>query len=637
MADDVVMQYFAKLGLDVSEFLGGMSSSQAGFLAWYRDITVSLNMTLQLFQQFEQIGQEAFNDTVGAAIKYADQVTNVSEVTGMSTESVQKWTAANIAVGSTLDSMLSGLKYVQGMVADNTKAGDTYRDHLDALHIAYKDQNGDYLDADTLQKNILASLSNVTNATQRDSDARLVYGKSWSTQAALVDNATKALQTYNSTPAPFSDDQIAAAHAMSIEIDQFNYKLSTAQTTIGLELMPATQSWMDLFNGALSQGSPIFTFFQYLNTFLQDAADGMTILAQDAGMVGDALSGNFSKVQADMTAQGQWEQAEATKRALMAQGYIPGANQTWDAASGKWVTAATPSGSPGGDGSPSSPTPVSKASSKLPTAKAGSGWDKCPVPYLDISSDAPLMSQFMFAAYTMGISYNDALNQWDGNAAFTPTSQALNQTFLTGQANLGANERAALATGAKSAAPGSAATGGSSPTAATPGTAGETSEVTDQTKTQASAYDKLNSHITDGWSQIEKTGLVHYTALATMAQDAMQAELNYLAQVVNFAGQHNIVQNYIVMSKSGPDWTPGAFADVVAPTLPAADFSNVVTSGGGGATGGSNNQPAPPAAPAGGATKAPQVTIIATKDVSLSVDQQSSQSAAALITLKSGG
>ncbi|MGB8219242.1 MAG: hypothetical protein WCE46_02530 [Methanoregula sp.] len=587
MADDsVVMQYFAKLGLDVSDFLGGMQSSGDGFLSWYRDITVSLEMTIQLFQQFEQAGMDAFNNTVGAAIKFADQMQHVVDVTGMSAESAQKWNAANIAVGGSLDSMLTSLQYVQGKTADTTTAGENYRKTLDNLHIAYQDQNGDYLDADTLQKNILTSLSNVTDATQRDSDARLIYGRGWASNAELITNAAKALQVYNSTPAPFGDDQIAAAHNMGIEIDQFNAKLSTAQTTIGLELMPATQSWMDLFNGALNTDSPVFTFFQYLNTFLQDAADGLTIMAQDVGIVTDALSGNFSKVKTDFTNQAEWEQSEATKRALLAQGYIQGADQTWDAATGTWKSATStpvgPSGTPAASLAADKSTAAKNAVASA--AKAGSGWDKCPVPYLDIGSDGTLMSQFMWACYQNGLSFDEAMIQWSGNAQFNPTTQAVNQTFMGGQANQGANERAAAA---KSGTAGATTT---APTTAKPGTPAETTTVGDETKKQATLYDDLDTSIEKGWGNLEKIGLVHYAAMATMAQDAAQAQLDYMAACVNFGGENPIVQNKIIVDKSGPDWTPPAFTPITAPTLAAADFSNVKLSSGGGISPGSNDK-----------------------------------------------
>ncbi len=63
-----LMDYFARIGVDASECLGGIQAAQGSFLSFYRDVTVSLNMTMQIFREFERIGVEAFNETAGSAL-----------------------------------------------------------------------------------------------------------------------------------------------------------------------------------------------------------------------------------------------------------------------------------------------------------------------------------------------------------------------------------------------------------------------------------------------------------------------------------------------------------------------------------------------------------------------------------------
>jgi len=48
-----------------------------------------------------------------------------------------------------------------------------------------------------------------------------------------------------------------------------------------------------------------------------------------------------------------------------------------------------------------------------------------------------------------------------------------------------------------------------------------------------------------------------------------------MAEAVNFGGLHPIIQNLVVMLKSGPDWTPPAFQPVPTTKLTSADFTQV--------------------------------------------------------------
>ena len=90
------------------------------------------------------------------------------------------------------------------------------------------------------------------------------------------------------------------------------------------------------------------------------------------------------------------------------------------------------------------------------------------------------------------------------------------------------NEREATAASA-----GTTGTIDTQATAAKPGTPAETTAVQTETQKQAKLFDTLNTAIEKGWTDIENTGMIHYKALADMAMDKAQAELDYMAQCVN--------------------------------------------------------------------------------------------------------
>jgi hypothetical protein len=109
----------------------------------------------------------------------------------------------------------------------------------------------------------------------------------------------------------------------------------------------------------------------------------------------------------------------------------------------------------------------------------------------------------------------------------------------------------------------------------------DTGTIDKELNKQGVAYTTLNEKIVKGWGDLEGQGLVHYTAMSELSRIRTQAELEYMTEAVNFGGTHPIVQNKIIMSATGPDWTPPAFTALTAPSLKAADFSGVKIVGGG--------------------------------------------------------
>jgi len=154
------------------------------------------------------------------------------------------------------------------------------------------------------------------------------------------------------------------------------------------------------------------------------------------------------------------------------------------------------------------------------------------------------MYEYMLKAEEAGLSYRDALNAWSAGAPL-PWD--------------------------------------------TPGTVGYAAKTaktsaTDTTQ-QVGELKELNTKQIELWTQLETDGLTHYAALAEMSRVRSQAEIDYMAACVNFAGENPIVQNKIIMSATGPDWTPAAFTPLESLTLATADFSKIKTLGGGASAG----------------------------------------------------
>ena len=77
MAEEVEMNYFAKFGLDNSDFLSGMTGMAISF--------DSVVMAAEI--GFSAI-QKGYEITIGYAIDYAEAIQKASDMTGVSTENM---------------------------------------------------------------------------------------------------------------------------------------------------------------------------------------------------------------------------------------------------------------------------------------------------------------------------------------------------------------------------------------------------------------------------------------------------------------------------------------------------------------------------------------------------------------------
>ena len=287
---------------------GGTASAAQNFFFMFNAIQEGVSLV-----------QGAFDDTVGAAFNFTQEIKQVSDVTGMTTDQTQKWGAAAVASGSSLDVMSSGLSYVVGLLGQNTTAGDNYRAKLDEMGIAYKDQNGHLLDADQLQKNILASLNAVTDGDKRGADAKEIYGMRWKTQMEMVNNAKAALDTYNSTTPPFNESQMAEMDKARIQWGQMNYQIGIMQDKIGAELVPVLINMLSIMNTAFADGAPILQFFGDVGEVIEDVIEAgtraMGMLEGAAAAGKDIASGNLGQAYTDFVGDtNKGDMASATLR-----------------------------------------------------------------------------------------------------------------------------------------------------------------------------------------------------------------------------------------------------------------------------------------------------------------------------------
>ncbi len=639
MADDGLQVYFAKFGLDASEFLNGLSKSSGGILQFYRDVSVSLGATMFVFDKLMAYGQQ-FIALANQAAEFVSVIDKLSVTTGMTNEELQRF--ANVAryADSDISSLAQMVNKLQINLNDQGESGEKTRKVLDAMRVSYKNVDGSLRDANALFPDVIEGLKGVGSSADRVTAANILVGKGYQELAGYIALGKDGIERYYASANTLTDEQQTKLRNYETACKDLNATLQNINFTVGSQLAPS----FDLLAQRIDKA------FGNANT---PASKALDFLVQRLDEVAFLVEGTATKFSI-MMGEGTPEEKDA-KWAQWIQDY----KDTWaainDTPFDAYADAQKRFGIGGGTKLPSlstdknalSETDIKKVQNDLSDLtnytipKQRDEVKRLEKAYKELGDKS---SQ---AAKDAKREWEHALNALDGyliqqqeysdklSKAGAPSStggSTYNELFASSLntggvgpdyagfsdlANMSQSELEKIAAGGlgkskamaeraqqylsmmKSGTLGTAST--SSGTAAkkdlTPGSADQTkaveSEYNSQTKALESLTDKtvkeyqkqsdafkkymedLATFRTEQYPVLEKLDLIHWATSEEIAKVAAQKELDFMAACVNFGGKNPIIQNYIVMGKYGPDWHPPAFQAVTAPTLESADFTQV--------------------------------------------------------------
>ena len=163
----------------------------------------------------------------------ADELAELSQQTGVSTDNLQKWNYASERVDVSVDTMAGGLKKLK-------KALTSSKAPFDQLGIATKNANGEFRDITDIFFDSLEALSKIQNETERDVVAMELFGKSADELAGIIDDGGAALRSLGEEAENLGviipEEDIAKANELNDAIDQFKAEATGTFAQIGVEI-----------------------------------------------------------------------------------------------------------------------------------------------------------------------------------------------------------------------------------------------------------------------------------------------------------------------------------------------------------------------------------------------------------------
>lgn len=201
-------------------------------------------------------GKKLGEFTVQAAA-YADDVLTQSTVTGMSTESLQAYKYAAELIDTPLENvtktMARNIKSMESARKGTGAAAEAYA----KLGIATTNADGSLRDGQTVYWEAIDALGKMQSATERDSTAMLIFGKSAQELNPLIQQGSEGFKKLTdeaiSMGAVMSDEQLLKLGAFDDSVQRLKSGASAAKNALGTVLLPQLQELADGGTGLLGK------------------------------------------------------------------------------------------------------------------------------------------------------------------------------------------------------------------------------------------------------------------------------------------------------------------------------------------------------------------------------------------------
>ena len=226
---DTQMNYMAKFSLDTSDLMKGITGA-----------AISFDAIMLAAKEAFAIMKQGYDETLGRAIEFSNAIEDLADITGESTDNIQRLRAAGLAVGTDFESISGTIKMFSQRIGDTGTNGETLRSKLAEIGVEVRDSAGNYRSAADLYMEINRELEKMPNVYERNSLAMDIYGKSWANVVDMIDDAERASKAFNEAQ-PIDDADIQRAKEFGIELDKIGAGLNKIKVDIGMAIL----DWKD--------------------------------------------------------------------------------------------------------------------------------------------------------------------------------------------------------------------------------------------------------------------------------------------------------------------------------------------------------------------------------------------------------
>jgi hypothetical protein len=220
------------------------------------NIAFEFNMLQQAAETVFGYLKEGWNETIGVAINYAEQMNTISDLTGMSIGDAERWRQTFVDFGANPDSITSVFRILTSKLGDTGEAGDKLRARLDTLGVSVYDSSGKMRDQSDILLELLPALEGMSDVTERNNLSQQLFGRNYIQIIDLIKSGKEAAADFKAQEPIVSDEDVEKARKFGIELGKIEEKLTNIGGAVGYDALNIIGSIAKATTSAYGVGNP---------------------------------------------------------------------------------------------------------------------------------------------------------------------------------------------------------------------------------------------------------------------------------------------------------------------------------------------------------------------------------------------
>ena len=221
-------------------------------------------------------GAKALVEAGVAAASYADEMLTASQVTGMSTDTLQEYRYAAELIDTDLEDVSKALAKNVKSMASAQSGSKAYAQAYKELGIEVEDSNGNLRDSETVFWEAIDALGNMENKTKADAIAMQLFGRSARELNPLIKTGSEGFRALadeaHEAGAVLSESTLNSLGDVDDSIQRLNSQTAALKTVLGAGIAPILGTLADGATAALKAFTNFFAVSEKsdLETYLED-------------------------------------------------------------------------------------------------------------------------------------------------------------------------------------------------------------------------------------------------------------------------------------------------------------------------------------------------------------------------------